>query len=136
MVAFVVEGRWPEVKPVAVCAWEIKTIWNCRMITAQYGLRSLSVKSTTIIMSTPQSQWKTTYQGATVRGVEPEGEERPLWVFSTFLRESVMAYPQGTSEEEYREFMVELNRVWNVSLNHSRIPITLSNSVSRRPQKP
>ena len=47
-----------------------------------------------------------------------------------------MAYPQGTSEEEYREFMVELNRVWNVSLNHSIIPITLSNSVSRRPQKP
>ena len=57
--------------------------------------------------------------------MEPEGEERPLWVFSTFLRESVMAYPQGTSEEEYREFMVELNRVWNVSLNHSIIPITL-----------
>ena len=61
-----------------------------------------------------QSQWKTTYQGATVRGLEPVGIEKPLWVFSTFLRKLVMAYPQGTDEGEYQEFMAELNNVWNV----------------------
>lgn len=61
-----------------------------------------------------QTNWKTTYQGATVRGQDPVGQEQPLWVFSTFLRESVMAYPQGTVEDEYREFLVELNNVWNV----------------------
>ena len=67
-------------------------------------------------MSTLQdSQWKTTYQGATAHGRLPEGQEKALWVFATFLRESVMAYPQGTVEEEYREFMIELNNVWNVS---------------------
>lgn len=66
-------------------------------------------------MSTdPQPKWKTTYQGATVRGLDPIGQEKPLWVFSTFLRESVMAYPQGTTEDEYAEFLVELNNVWNV----------------------
>ena len=62
-------------------------------------------------MSTSQdSQWKTTYQGATAHGRLPEGQEKALWVFATFLRESVMAYPQGTVEEEYREFMIELDR--------------------------
>ena len=64
--------------------------------------------------NTQHSEWKTTYQGATVRGLQPLDNEKPLWVFSTFLRESVMAYPQGTDEDEYQEFMAELNKVWNV----------------------
>ena len=61
------------------------------------------------------TQWFVTTQGASIYGVEPEGNEEKTWAFTPLLRDLVFAFPKGANLQEWREWVDEIYEAWLVS---------------------
>ncbi|KAK7692302.1 hypothetical protein QCA50_003927 [Cerrena zonata] len=76
-------------------------------------------------MSSSQSQWLMTAQGATVNGINATTDiEVAVWSYTTFLRDSIFSYPDGTTPEEYEEYIEGLYQVWKDDTQEQRIQQT------------
>ena len=60
------------------------------------------------------AQWFLTTQGASIYGIEPEGNESKTWAFTPVLRDLVYAFPSGANQQEWREWIEEIYRAWMV----------------------
>lgn len=63
-----------------------------------------------------------TAQGATVTGIQATTDlQVAVWGYTTFLRDAIFSYPDGTTLWEYDKYLEGLQQVWKVTTNIEQV---------------